>query len=434
MLESKDRTIEIAFGRGTLPISLPAAADPTVIRKSALPKLPNASAALHHAFEAPIGGMPLRELARGRKSACILICDITRPVPNRLFLRPMIETLTTNGIPADRITVLVATGLHRPNEGEELAELVGDPWVLGHVHVVNHFARNDADHVDLGRTATRGTPVSIDRRFMEADLKIATGLVEPHFMAGWSGGRKVVAPGVAGQATIRTFHSARFMEDPLAIQCNLAGNPLHEEQLEIVRMIGEIYALNVVIDDDRDLVFASFGEIIASHLAAVDFVTESTRIRVPRQFKTIVTSSAGYPLDKTYYQTVKAMVTPIDILEPGGTIIVASACSEGFGSREFRDAQTRLVELGGARFLATLNAKSLADIDEWQTEMQLKTMRVGHIQLYTPGLDQEEKRITAVEMVDSVEGAIAESLKRHDDRAVAIIPEGPYVIPVYHPA
>ncbi len=160
--------------------------------------------------------MPLRELARGRKSACILICDITRPVPNRLFLRPMIETLTANGIPADRITVLVATGLHRPNEGEELAELVGDPWVLEHVRVVNHFARNDSEHIDLGRTATRGTPVSIDRRFLEADLKIATGLVEPHFMAGWSGGRKVVAPGVAGQATIRTFHSARFMEDPLA--------------------------------------------------------------------------------------------------------------------------------------------------------------------------------------------------------------------------
>jgi nickel-dependent lactate racemase len=434
MAGSKDRMIEIAFGRGTLPVSLPVAADPTVIRKSALPKLPNASAALHRAFEAPIGGMPLQELARGRKSACILICDITRPVPNRLFLLPMIESLTANGIPADRITVLVATGLHRPNEGEELAELVGDPWVLEQVRVVNHFARNDSEHIDLGPTATRGTPVSIDRRFIEADLKIATGLVEPHFMAGWSGGRKVVAPGVAGQATIRTFHSARFMEDPLAIQCNLVGNPLHEEQLEIVRMIGEIYALNIVIDEDRDLVCATFGEIIASHLAAVNFVTESTRIRVPRRFKTIVTSSAGYPLDKTYYQTVKAMVTPIDILEPGGTIIVASACSEGFGSREFRDAQTRLVELGGARFLATLNAKSLADIDEWQTEMQLKTMRVGHIQLYTPGLDEEEARITAVEMIDSVEGAIAESVTRHNDSAVAIIPEGPYVIPVYHPA
>jgi nickel-dependent lactate racemase len=244
-------------------------------------------------------------------------------------------------------------------------------------------------------------------------------------MAGWSGGRKVVAPGVAGQATIRTFHSARFMEDPLAVQCNLVGNPLHEEQLEIVRMVGEIYAFNVVIDEDRDLVFATFGEIIASHLAAVDFVAASTRIGVPRRFKTIVTSSAGYPLDKTYYQTIKAMVTPIDILEPGGTIIVASACSEGFGSREF------LVELGGDRFLTTLNVKSLADIDEWQTEMQLKTMRLGRIQLYTTGLDQEEGRITAVEMVDSIDHAVADSIARHGDPAVAVIPEGPYVIPVY---
>ncbi len=149
---------------------------------------------------------------------------------------------------------------------------MGDPWVMDNVRVGNHYARDDDDHVDLGRTATRGTPVSIDRRFVEADLRIATGLVEPHFMAGWSGGRKVVAPGVAGHETIRTFHSARFMEDPLAVQCNLVGNPLHEEQLEIVRMLGELYALNTVIDEDRDLVHVTFGEIIASHLAAVEFV------------------------------------------------------------------------------------------------------------------------------------------------------------------
>ncbi len=172
-----------------------------------------------------MGSLPLSQVAQGKKSACILICDITRPVPNRLFLRPMIETMVAAGIPLDRITVLVATGLHRPNEGDELAELVGDPWVLDNVRVENHFARDDADHVDLGLTATRGTPVKLDRRFVEADLRIATGLVEPHFMAGWSGGRKVIAPGVAGHETIRTFHSARFMEDPLAVQCNLVGNP-----------------------------------------------------------------------------------------------------------------------------------------------------------------------------------------------------------------
>jgi nickel-dependent lactate racemase len=221
------------------------------------------------------------------------------------------------------------------------------------------------------------------------------------------------------------------MEDPLAVQCNLVGNPLHEEQLEIVRMIGEIYALNTVIDEDRDLVCVTFGEIIASHLAAVAFIAGATEIKVPRKFKTVVTSSAGYPLDKTYYQTVKGMVTPLDILAPGGTLIIASECSEGFGSREFREAQGRLIALGPERFLATLTAKSLAEVDEWQTEMQLKTMRVGRIQLYTTGLDAEERRLTGVEIVSSVDRSIAESVARSGDAAVAVIPEGPYVIPVH---
>jgi nickel-dependent lactate racemase len=221
------------------------------------------------------------------------------------------------------------------------------------------------------------------------------------------------------------------MEDPLAIQCNLVGNPLHEEQLEIVRRLGDIYALNTVIDEDRDLVHVTFGEIIASHLAAVDFVTASTKIGMSRRFTTIVTSSAGYPLDKTYYQTIKGMVTPLDILAPGGTLIIASACSEGFGSREFRAAQERLVAMGPDRFLATLTAKSLAEVDEWQTEMQLKAMRLGRVELYTTGLSDEERRITGVTMTTNVDTALHDSIKRHDDADVAFIPEGPYVVPVY---
>jgi nickel-dependent lactate racemase len=223
------------------------------------------------------------------------------------------------------------------------------------------------------------------------------------------------------------------MEDPLAVQCNLAGNPLHEEQLEVVRMIGEIYALNTVLDEERDLACVTFGEIIASHQAAVDFVEGATQVPVPRRFKTVVTSSAGHPLDKTYYQTVKGMVTPLDILEPGGTLIIASACSEGMGSADFRESQARLVELGSDRFLATLQAKTLADIDEWQTEMQLKPMRKSRVQLYTTGLSDAERRITGVDMIDSVDAAVAESVARSGDGAVAVIPEGPYVIPVFRP-
>ena len=427
----ENRSIPLLFGRSGIRLELPEGARPQIIRKAHLPTLPDPAAALQDAFDRPISSAPLARLAEGRKSACILICDITRPVPNGLFLRPMIETLHAGGIPLEAITVLVATGLHRPNEGEELAELVGDPWVLEHVTVVNHFARNTEDHVDLGPTPTRGTPVHINRLFVEADLRIATGLVEPHFMAGWSGGRKVVAPGVAGHETIRTFHSARFMEDPLAVQCNLVGNPLHEEQLEIVRKIGEVYALNTILDEDRNLVHVTFGDIIASHLAAVDFVSSATRIELPRKYKTVVTTSAGYPLDKTYYQTVKGMVTPLDILEPGGTLIIVSECSEGFGSHEFREAQERLVELGPDRFLATISAKTLADVDEWQTEMQLKPMRVGRIQLYTTGLTAEERKLTAVEIVPSLADAVSASMARHGDTAVAVIPEGPYVVPVH---
>jgi len=423
-------SVHLRYGQSGLDVRLPAHARPTLIAKRPLAKLADPHAAVRDALVRPVNAPPLRELASGCKSACILICDITRPVPNHMFLRPLIEGMLEAGIAKDRITVLVATGLHRPNEGAELAEVVGDPWVFETVRVENHFARDDAAHVDFGFTQTRSTPVKLDRRFVEAELRIATGLVEPHFMAGYSGGRKVIAPGVAHADTIRTFHSARFMENPLAVQCNLEGNPLHEEQLEIVRMLGEVYALNTVIDDDRDLVHVNFGEVIASHLATVDFVSGSIRVPIGRRFSTVLTSAAGHPLDKTYYQTVKGMVTPLDILEPGGTLIVASACSEGFGSPEFRDAQARLRTLGPEAFLKSLLAKRFADVDEWQTEMQLKSTRVGRVKLFTTGLDAEEVSLTCVDAIASVEHALADALATGGDGSLAVIPEGPYVVPV----
>jgi len=430
MTPSTADTLDILYGKTGLPVRMPAGARPTLVAKRPMPKLPDPHAAVRAALAQPVGAPPYHVLARNRQSACILICDITRPVPNALFLRPLIEGLLAAGTPRERITVLVATGLHRPNEGDELAEVVGDPWVFDTVAVVNHFARDDDAHVDLGVTRTRGTPVKLDRRFVEADLRIATGLVEPHFMAGYSGGRKVIAPGVAHADTIRTFHSARFMEDSAAIQCNLDANPLHEEQLEIVRMLGKVYALNTVIDEDRDLVHVTFGEVIESHLRAVAFVAQSSRVEVGRRFATVVTSAAGHPLDKTYYQTIKGMVTPLDILAPGGRLIVASACSEGFGSDEFRAAQARLCDVGPDAFLESLLAKRFADVDEWQTEMQLKSLRAGRVQLYTTGLTADERHLTGVEMVSSVDDALAAALQASGDPAFAVIPEGPYVVPV----
>ena len=425
--------IDLRYGKGTYRLDLDPAWDVTVIRKPEMPLLADPVGAVRTALAQPVGARPLAEEARGAKSACILVCDITRPVPNGLFLPLLVRELIDAGIPADGITILVATGLHRPNEGAELAELVGDPWVMQTVRVLNHFARSDADHVDLGATS-RGTPVKLDRRFVEADVRIATGLVEPHFMAGYSGGRKVIAPGVAHKDTITTFHSARFMAHPRAANCVLEGNPLHEEQLEIMRKLGHALALNTVIDEHRWLSFVNFGEVVQSHLLAVDFIRRYAVVPVARKFATVVTSAAGYPLDKTYYQTVKGMVAPIDILAPGGDLLIVSECAEGMGSTEYVEAQQRLLGLGADGFMADISAKRFADIDEWQTQMQLKPMRAGMVHLYSEGLNAESVRLTGVHKIDSVSEAIRASVKRSGDRHIAVIPEGPYVVPTFRPA
>ncbi len=431
---ARDTDIPLLYGRGHVPVRPPTGCVPTVIEKRAMPVLPDPGAAVARALAEPIGAPPLREAARGKRSACILICDVTRPVPNGLFLGPLVRTLLDAGVPRAGITVLVATGLHRANEGAELRELVGDPWVLDMVTVANHDATVDRDHVLLGRTPGRGTVVRLDRRLVEAELRIATGLVEPHFMAGWSGGRKVIAPGVAHAETITTFHNSAFMAHPRAANCVLAGNPLHEEQLAIMEMLGGALALNTVIDDRRRLAFVNFGEVVTSHLRAVDFARDYSEVRVPRRFRTVVTSAAGYPLDKTYYQTVKGMVGPLDILEPGGELIVASACSEGLGSKHYVEAQRRLVDLGPDGFAASIVGKAHADIDEWQTQMQLKPMRAGRVRLYTDGLDTTAAALTGVERVADLSAAVAESMARQGDPHVAFVPEGPYVVPVHEEA
>jgi nickel-dependent lactate racemase len=421
------------YGRAGLSVHLPDELDVTVLRKPPMPLLPDPKAAVIQALARPASGPPLADLARGARSAAIAICDLTRPVPNALFLRPLVETLTGAGIPAEAIVVLVATGLHRPNWGQELRELVGDPFVLEHIRVENHDARNDGDHVLVGTTRTGGTVVRLDRRFVQADLRIVSGLVEPHFMAGYSGGRKVIAPGLAHAETITTLHSARFMADSRAANCNFEGNPLHEEQLEIVRMLGGAWAVNTVIDEDRRLSFINFGEVVASHFEAVNFVRAYAEIPVPRRFHTVLTSAAGYPLDKTYYQTVKGMVGPVDLLDPGGRLIIVSECSEGLGSTEFVESQRRLAELGPDDFLKRILGRPQAAIDEWQTQMQLKPMRTGTVELFSEGLDASGHALTGVRRTESVEASILASVAESNDPAIAVIPEGPYLVPFYRP-
>jgi len=422
--------VDLFFGKSGLSVDIPDDIDVTVIRKHPMTPLEDPPSAVREALENPVDSLPLSVLARGKKNACILICDITRPVPNGVLLPPLIDSLIEGGMAKEDILILVATGLHRPNEGDELREVVGSDEIFEEIRVENHFARDREAHLDLGKTSG-GIPILIDRRFAEADIKIVVGLVEPHFMAGYSGGRKLVAPGVAYQDTILTFHNPKFLEHPKSANCIMEGNPLHEAQVEIVKAVGEIFALNVVIDEKRRMGFVNFGKVLTSHLEAVEFMRKHAEISVPRRFKTIVTTSAGYPLDKTYYQTVKGMVSVLDILEPGGTIIIASECSEGIGSQEFVTAQRLLCKVGPDKFMSTICSRQSTLIDEWETEMLVKVIRRGRILLYTTQLSQEDIKDLSVETVPSVEEAIMTSTAALRDREIAVIPEGPYVIPLF---
>ena len=420
----------LLFGKQNMEIKLPDEINVQVIDKYPMELIDDVDHAILHAFNNPIGSDTLQNCVAGKKRVCILICDITRPVPNGTILPPLINELEKSGIAKDDITILVATGLHRPNEGEELRELIGNDEIFETIRIENHFARDKEAHEDLGVTSG-GIPIGIDKRFMQADLKIVTGLVEPHFMAGYSGGRKVVAPGIAYQDTILSFHTAHVLEHKNSDNCILEGNPLHQAQLEIIDRIGDILAVNVVIDDQRRIGKITFGAIEPSHLEAVAFMKKYAEVTVEKRFSTIVTSAGGYPLDKTYYQTVKGMVGPLGILEPGGTLIIASECSEGMGSIEFVDAQREFCQKGIEPYLTTLLGRNKARIDEWQTEMLLKPLKKGSVELFTKLLSESDCALTGVTHVSNLEEAIISSVKKHGSKEIALIPEGPYVIPRY---
>jgi nickel-dependent lactate racemase len=418
--------IKLLYGRKGLALDLPDDWDVTVVQKKTMPLINNPKDAVADALEHPVGCNKLPTIVSGKQRVCILICDITRPVPNGIILPVLVEQLISAGVERDHIQILVATGLHRPNENNELLEVIGDEWVAENIRIENHYARNDSDHVYIGKTKA-GTPVKLDRRLVESDLRIAIGLVEPHFMAGYSGGRKIITPGVAHKDTITFLHSATFMEHPRAANCVLDGNPLHQEQLEIVEMIGGALAINAIIDDNRQLSYINFGDIIESHKEAIEFLRPYSEVYVPQRFKTVVTSSAGYPLDKTYYQTVKGMVGAKEIMSPGGDLFIVSEISEGMGSPEYVAAQQKLIELGTNGFLESIKQKQHADIDEWQTEMQLKAMRAGTVRLFSDGLSTKDHALTGVEIVKNLEAAVIHSAQKH--KTLAVIPEGPYVMP-----
>lgn len=417
--------VRLEYGRTGLEVELP---DDRPVRslayKNATP-LADPESALQAVLESPTGAAPLVELARGRRDACIVICDITRPVPNSMMLPPMLAALEEGGIPRDKILILIATGMHRPNLGDELVELVGRS-IAENYRIENHHGPVLAEHTYLG-DSPRGVPIWIDSRYVAADLKITTGLIEPHLMAGFSGGRKLICPGIAALETVKVWHGPDFLEHPRADCGILEGNPVHEENTWIARKTGCDFIVNVVIDAQRRPLKFVAGDMEAAFHEGVDFVRGVVTDTVPEPVDVVVTSCAGYPLDTTFYQAVKGLTGALPIVKQGGTIILAASLSEGIGSPEFQQLFRENVSLES--FVERILGKKYFVMDQWQLEELAKVRRKAKVKVVSDGLPAETLNSLFVESAPSVEQAVQDSLAEYGASAtLAVIPKGPYVL------
>jgi nickel-dependent lactate racemase len=423
----KPLKLTLDYGRSGLTVELPAdrVIGPLAIRD--VPPLDDPERAVAAALESPIGTPALRRMAKGRKDACILVCDITRPVPNPLILRPLLVVLSEAGVPREETLLLVATGLHRPSTRAEKHEMLGEE-IAARYRVEDHFGARLDEHTLVG-TSSRGIPGWIDSRYVRAGLKIATGLIEPHLMAGYSGGRKLICPGVAALETVKRWHGPELLEHPRADCGILEGNPVHEQNTEIARMAGCDFIVNVTLDAQRRVTSVVAGDMEEAFSEGVRFMEGVCRADVAAAVDIVVTSSAGYPLDATFYQAVKGLTGCLPIVKEGGTIIMAASLSEGLGSPEFQALFRENPSL--EVFMERILGRDYFVLDQWQLEELAKVRRKARVKIVSDGLAPEVLAACFVEPAASVESALADSLAEYGPTAqVAVIPKGPYVLPV----
>jgi lactate racemase len=416
--------VSIDYGRDDLAITLPAEADVEVVESPRATPLPDPEHQVAESLARPIGCAPLAELARGQRDAVVVISDKTRPVPNGIVLPPILATLEAAGIPSERIEILVGTGLHRSNTRDELVEMTSDA-IVARYRIRNHAARDAAEHRHLGRTR-RGTEIWIDRGYLDADLKVVTGLIEPHLMAGFSGGRKGVAPGLAGVEMMRRLHGPAMLEQHIGPGI-LDGNPFHEELVEIARRAGCDFLVNVGVDRERRLTGVFAGDLEAAHLEGVRAVEAHVRVDVERPADIVITSAGGYPLDQTLYQSIKGLVGALNVVRRGGTMILAAEISEGVGSPDF---QKLLAELtGNDAFMAKLTRPDFFIVDQWMAQHLCQVLRKSEVTVVSQRLDLRAFPNLPIRCAPSVESALERALARHGRSArILVMPEGPYAL------
>ena len=396
-----------------------------VLAPKEAPVLQEPGEAVAASLVAPIESPGLKEVAKGKEKVCVVISDNTRPVPNELILTALLQQFEEAGIRQENITILIATGIHAPNLGDELVQLVGKD-IAANYQVVNHYSKQKEDMVLVGELDD-GTPVYINKIYIEADLKVLTGFIEPHMWAGFSGGRKSILPGISSIETLEYMHGPKIVAHEKAAYGVLAGNPFHEYGLKIMEKAGADFIVNVTLNTKKQVTGVFSGHPVEAHLKGCDFLAQFCVHTLPEPLDFIVTTNSGAPLDCNLYQTSKGITAAADGLKPGGAILIASQCDKKFGSEEYVEVMD-MVDTP-QNFIDRLVRGDFFIPDQWCAQETYQVMLKHEILIYSDGISDADLKKYRFKPIHSVEKAIDGLLERFGENAKwAVIPDGPMLM------
>jgi lactate racemase len=416
--------VHLDYGRDGLDVDLQGERI-TVIEPEFRPPVADPVAALSAAIRAPIGRPPLGQLVRRGQKVAISVCDITRAQPRREMLEALFAEMP-DVLPED-VTILIATGTHRTNTPDEVETMLG-AGIARRYRVINHDSRDGSSLVYVGKTTT-DVPVYLNRAWVGADVKITTGFVEPHFFAGFSGGPKMVAPGLAGLDTVLVLHDARRIGSPNATWGVTEGNPIHDDVREIARMTGVDFAVDVTLNRAQKITAVFAGDLFAEHRAACEAAKRNAMRAVGSPFDVVLTTNSGFPLDQNLYQAVKGMSAAAKVVKPAGTIVCAAECSDGLPSHGSY-GQVLASQPSPEKLLAMINTPGYSIPDQWQVQIQAQIQIKARVMVKTAGLTPDAVRAAHFEPIDDVAAAVSDAMRAAGPEAtLCVLPQGPQTIP-----
>jgi nickel-dependent lactate racemase len=414
--------IQLRYGRDGLNVTLPDNVD--VVTTRFVPGVPDEAAAIRDALRQPIASTPLAGLVKPGNTVVVEHSDITRATPNARLLPVLLAELEVAGVAAKDITLLNALGTHRPQTDAELRAMLGGA-IVDRYRCLQHDGNDDDSLIALGETRF-GHPVRVNRHFMEADVRILTGLIEPHFFAGFSGGPKGVLPALAGAESVLTNHGREMIAHPKATWGYTVGNPIWEEMREAALMTDPTFLLNVTINAHGQITGVFAGDMLAAHAAGCVFVREQAMVPVDAPYDVVITTNGGYPLDQNLYQTVKGVSAANEIVREGGAIVVAAACEDGIPDHGRYAAL--LVEGGSPQGILEMLARpGFAAQDQWQVQVQAQIQQRADVYVYSEGLTEAQIRAALFIPCQNIEDTVIVLQAKYGPEArICVMPEGPY--------